>query len=156
MSEKDNKLIDVQYLETDRCEPFRCLYVDTEGTIDEEWARANGVDTKLLMLIGASWAEQVLDLTEELIDTGEFDLIIIDSLDMLTPGDTLEKALSQTLKVASKASIMTRCIQKWTAAINSGGLLNRYTPTIVVVCQVRSQHIGKPWASLGPVRSSTR
>lgn len=141
---------EIPFVQTDRCEPFRCLYIDTEGTIDEAWARANGVDTKLLMLIGANWAEQVLDLTEELIGTNEFDLVVLDSLDMLTPGDTLEKAISQTKKVANKAGIMTEAIQKWTAAINSGGLLNRYTPTIFIVCQVRAKDIGKPWARLAP------
>lgn len=140
----------ILYERTDRCEPWRCLFIDTEGTIDESWAVDNGVDPKLLVLVGANWAEQVLELTEELIDTREFDLVVLDSLDMLTPGDTLEKAISQTKKVANKAGIMTEAIQKWTSAINAGGLLNRYTPTIFIVCQVRAKDIGKPWASLKP------
>ena len=146
----DGKEIEVQFDQTDRCEPFRCLYIDTEESIDEAWAIKNGVDTSLLMLIGANWAEQVLDLTEELVETKQFDLVILDSLDMLTPADTLEKALSQTKRVASKAGLMTDAVAKWTNAISSGGLLNRYAPTILIVCQVRAHDIGKPWASLKP------
>jgi len=144
------KKVNIEFMHTDRCEPFRCLYIDTEGSIDEAWAKANGVDTDLLLLMGGNWAEQVLDLTEDIILMNEVDLVILDSLDMLTPGDTLEKALSQTPKVAGKANVMTRAMQKWTSAINAGGLLNRYTPTIVIVAQVRAKDIGKPWASLSP------
>jgi hypothetical protein len=146
----DGKKTSVELILADRCEPFRCLYIDTEGTIDEAWAVANGVDPSLLLLVGGNWAEQVLDLAEDFILTKEVDLVVLDSLDMLTPGDTLAKALEDTPQIASKAGIMTRAMQKWTTAINEGGLLNRYTPTIVIVCQVRAQHIGKPWASLGP------
>ena len=147
---KDGKKVLVEFCQTERCEPFRCLYIDTEGSIDEAWAKANGVDTSLLLLVGGNWAEQVLDLTDDLIMSNEVDLIILDSLDMLTPGETLQKALEQTPQVAAKAGVMTRAMQKWTSAINAGGLMNRYTPTTVIVSQVRAKHIGKPWATIGP------
>ena len=146
----NGKKTKIEFVTTDRCEPFRCLYIDSESSIDEAWARANGVDTSLLMLMGGNWAEQVLDMTEDIILTNEVDLVIIDSLDMLTPGDTLVKALSQTPRIAGKANIMARAMQKWTSAINAGGLLNRYAPTIVIVAQVRAHDIGKPWASIKP------
>jgi len=147
---ENGKKVNIEFVSTDRCEPFRCLYIDSEGTTDEAWARANGVDTSLLMLMGGNWAEQVLDMTEDIILTNEVDLVILDSLDMLAPGDTLTKALSQTPRIAGKAGVMTRAMQKWTSAINAGGLLNRYTPTIVIVAQVRAHDIGKPWASIKP------
>lgn len=146
----DGKKAYVEFCHADRCEPFRCLLIDTEGSTDEAWARANGVDTDLLLLMGSNWAEQVLDITDEIIEMGEIDFLVLDSLDMLTPGDTLEKALSQTPKVANKAGVMTRAMQKWAAAGAAGGLLNRYTPTTVIVAQVRAKDIGKPWASLAP------
>jgi RecA/RadA recombinase len=150
LEDEKGKKTNIEFTHTNRCEPFRCLLIDTEGTTDEAWVRANGVDPALLLLVGGNWAEQVLDLTEEFILSNEFDLVVMDSLDMLTPGDTIQKALTQTPRMADKANIMTRAMQKWTSAINTGGLLNRYSPTIVIVCQVRSRDIGKPWASLGP------
>lgn len=140
----------IEFRHTDRCEPFRCLLIDTERSTDEDWAVANGVDTELLLLMGGNWAEQVLDLTEEVILTNEVDLVVLDSLDMLTPGDTLQKAISQTKRIADKARIMTETMQKWMSASSAGGLLNRYAPTIVIVAQVRAKDIGKPWASLKP------
>jgi len=140
----------IEFSTSDRCEPFRCLLIDTEGSTDEAWAQANGVDTSLLLLMGGNWAEQVLDLSEELLMTNELDLVILDSLDMLTPGDTLQKALTQTPKMADKAGILTRAMQKWMSAMYSGGLLSRYAPTLVTVAQVRVHDIGKPWASLAP------
>jgi len=41
-------------------------------------------------------------------------------------------------------------MQKWASAGAAGGLLNRYTPTTVIVAQVRAHDIGKPWASIAP------
>jgi len=149
------KNIKVLFEETDRNEPWRCIFIDTERTIDKKWAQNNGVDTSLVALVGGKWAEMVLDTTEELILTGDFDLIVIDSLAMLTPEDEVSKSHRENPKVAGQAGVMTRAVKKWLSAMNEEGLMNRYAPTILCTDQVRMKGIGYgQHAHLAPAASN--
>jgi|GEM_PF-1862322 len=152
---KKTQKVKIVFEECDRNEPWRCIYIDSERTIDKKWAQNNGVDTSLVALVGGRWAEMVLDTTEELILTREFDLIVIDSLAMLTPEDEISKSHRENPKVAGQASVMTRAIKKWLSAMSEEGLMNRYAPTILCTDQVRMKGIG--WgqhAYLAPAASN--
>jgi len=132
----------VAFAETYRCEPWRCVYIDSEHTIDKKWALKNGVDTKLVALVGGKWAEQVLDVTEELLLTQDYDLVIIDSVSMLATEDEITKSMRENPMVARQANLVTRAMKKWLSAMAEGGLMNRYAPTIVCTSQVRTKGIG--------------
>lgn len=147
--------VKVLFEECDRNEPWRCIFIDSERTIDKKWAQNNGVDTSLVALVGGKWAEMVLDTTEELILTREFDLIVIDSLAMLTPEDEISKSHRENPKVAGQASVMTRAVKKWLSAMSEEGLMNRYAPTMVCTDQVRIKGIGfGQHARLAPAASN--
>ena len=62
---------DIFFTEMERCEPWRCLYIDSEQTLDDAWIRANGVDPSLVSTIGSRWGEQVYASIEEAILTRE-------------------------------------------------------------------------------------
>ncbi len=132
----------IVFTETYRNEPCRCIFIESEHTIDKRWARKNRVDTRLVQLVNGKWAEQVLDTAEDLILTQEFDLIIIDSLTMLTPEDELRKSHRENPKIADQAGLVTRACKKWTSAMAEGGLMNRYAPMIVGTEQVRTKGLG--------------
>jgi RecA/RadA recombinase len=125
-----------------RNEPMRCLYLDSEGTIDDAWARANGVDTSLVLLIGARWAEQCLATVEEAVLTKEFDFIVIDSTSVLTPKKELEKSITDNRKVAAHASLMSQFVKRHLAACFEDGLASRYRPTVLTTSQVTTKGIG--------------
>jgi RecA/RadA recombinase len=149
----NGKKVTINFVEIDRCEPMRTILVDTEQTTDEKWVRANGVDPDLVMAIGSKWAEQTLDVLEDAILTNEVDLIVLDSVSMLTPADTIVKSMSEAPKMAAKATLMTRAFNKWISGMTSGGLMNTHVPTMLLVHQVRNTGIGKPWASRRPSAS---
>jgi recombination protein RecA len=73
------------------------LYVDTEQTLDVEWARTIGVDTESLILVRPQeqTAEQVLQMIIELIDTGGIGLCILDSIPCLVPQNIFEESLEK-------------------------------------------------------------
>src|SRR5699024_12835911 len=63
----------------------KVVYVESENTLDEEWARLNGLDTASLILARPQeeTAEEVIQIMLDLIDSGEVELMILDSLPML-------------------------------------------------------------------------
>ncbi len=67
--------------------PRRVLYVDTEGTLDQAWAKKLGVDTgsMLLMKPQEQSAEQILQAILDIIDSGQIFLCVLDSIPMLVP-----------------------------------------------------------------------
>lgn len=135
---------------TNRCEPMRVAYVDAEARADKRWAARLGVDTQNVLLIGASWGEKTLGITEEAIEEREFDLIIIDSISMLETGDNLAKSLEDNARVASHANLMQRFVKRHVAECYREGLTARYRPTVIVTSQVRTHGIGSYHTWLGP------
>lgn len=139
--QKKPKAREIPFVETYRNEPMRCIYLDSEHTIDEAWARANGVDTSLVLLIGGKWAEQSFDTIEDAVMTREFDLIVIDSTSVLEPKKELEKSYNDNAKVAARATIMSRFVRRHLAYAFEEGLTARYSPTVLTTSQVTTKGI---------------
>lgn len=60
-------------------------YIDAEHALDEAYARALGVDWDELVLIQPSFGEEAFEIGEELLKTGEIDLLIFDSTSGMIP-----------------------------------------------------------------------
>jgi len=140
---------DVVFTPMARCEPMRCIYVDSEGTIDAAWAEEQGVDLDLVLVVGNRWGEECLETIEEATLMQEFDFIVIDSTSVLEPQAELEKAISDKPRVAAKATLMGRWVSRHLAAMFDEGLTGRYRPTILCTSQVTMKGIGggmRPWS----------
>lgn len=136
------KAREVVFIPTWRNEPMRVFFVDSENTIDVNWAEKNGVNTALVMGCGARWAEQVCETVEEAALTREIDLVIIDSTSVLTPKKELEKSYQDSEKIASRATVLGRFVRRHLAAGFEDGLTARYRPTILCTSQVSTHGIG--------------
>lgn len=75
----------------------KVLYVDTEMTLDTDWAYKLGVDLDDLILIVPEnqTAEQILQMILEFIETGEIGLAILDSIPCLVPQQIFEESLEK-------------------------------------------------------------
>lgn len=75
----------------------KVVYIDSENTLDEEWARLNGLDTENLILARPQeqTAEEVLQMMLDLIDSGEVELMILDSLPMLVSQNLYDEELEK-------------------------------------------------------------
>lgn len=132
-----------------RCEPMRCIYVDSEGTITDTWAEENGVDLDLVLVVGNRWGEECLHTIEEAVLMREFDFLVIDSTSVLEPMDELKKDIHDKPKIAAKAVMMGRWINRHLTAMFEEGLAGRYRPTVLCTSQVTMKGIGggsRPWA----------
>src|ERR1017187_4594192 len=65
-------------------------YVDPENALDPLWAAANGVDTKNLMVSQPDTGEEALEIVEQLIVSGAFAIVVVDSVSALVPKAELE------------------------------------------------------------------
>ena len=133
----------IPFGETFRCEPMRCSYTDTEGTIDRVWAEKNGVDPSLVLLIGGKWAEQSLEASERTMLTREFDFNVIDSTSMLETREMLEdRKVGARGTPAGKQKIMGDFIKRVVAAQAEEGLAGRYRPTLLTTSHLTQKGIG--------------
>ena len=86
-------------------------YIDAECTYDIDWAAACGVDNDNLALMRPDTGEQALDMIIDLVNTGEMDVIILDSVPGLLPSAVDEKSVGDPT-VGAQARMMTTFLQK--------------------------------------------
>lgn len=73
----------------------KVIYVDSENTLDTDWAELNGVNTEELYLIRPQdhTAEQVFQMILDLVGSGDVILIVLDSLPSLISQKLYDKTL---------------------------------------------------------------
>lgn len=112
--------------------PRRAVYVDCENTLDEDWARLNGVDTESLILVRPQdhTAEQVLQIMLDIIDSGMVEIIVLDSIPMLVSQQLYEETLEKKA-YAGIAGAMTEFCRKVSPRIA------KHNTALVMINQVR-------------------
>jgi len=70
---------------------LRCLWADVEWSFDTHYAASLGVDNTKLGIIRERFGESVLDAIEEAAESGDWDLIILDSVGGILPRAEAEK-----------------------------------------------------------------
>ena len=75
----------------------KVVYVDSENTLDEEWARSLGVNTDELELMRPlnQTAEQVLQMMLDMLNSGGVILMVLDSIPMLIPQQLYEESMEK-------------------------------------------------------------
>ncbi len=73
---------------------FVALWIAAEAYVPQ-YARAIGVDTERLWVVETNVMEQVYDLIIKALDNRAVDMIVVDSLPSLVPGDEAEKTMEE-------------------------------------------------------------
>lgn len=120
--------------------PHKAVFIDIEGTFDPVWANNIGVDLDELLLSQPDYSEEAVDLTEALIRTGEVDMLVVDSIAMMTPTEEIEKSSEKNI-MGTHAKLNNRMFRSVQAGMNSLGMKNTRKPVIIVINQFR-QDIG--------------
>lgn len=112
--------------------PRKVLYIDLEHSFDMQWAETLGiVDTEIdVMQPPDVPAEEILQMIQEMIESNEIGLIVLDSIPSLVPRAELEKKYGERT-VASLAGLMTVFCRKIVP------LLSRYHTTLLMINQIR-------------------
>jgi len=89
-------------------------FVDAEHALSPSYARQLGVDMDKLVLSQPDSAEQALTVMEELISSGGFDIVVLDSVAALVPQAELDADMG-TAQMGLQARLMSQALRKLTA-----------------------------------------
>lgn len=120
------------------------LYVDAENRLDKDWAVKLGVDVDRLLILqpkGQS-AEEIFQIIEDAVDTGEIGLWVLDSVGALVSDMELDEKRTYEDKVYGGISLpMTRFVKKITM------FMHRYDCTGLIINQIR-ENLNSPYGGI--------
>lgn len=107
-------------------------YIDAEHALSVTHATNLGVDVSRLMVSQPDHGEQALDLLLEIVSSGLFGLVVVDSVSALVPRAELEGTMDDT-QVGLQARMMSKALRKLTAPAASTGT------TVLFINQLRTK-----------------
>lgn len=107
---------------------------------DPSFARMAGVDLSNLMVVRSEYAEQTIDISAEVIRSGKCDLMVIDSVAMMTPAKEVEES-SEKWQQGLAARLINKALRRWTAGQTVVDIESEAgtKPTIILINQVREK-----------------
>jgi recombination protein RecA len=91
-------------------------FIDAEHALDTGYARDLGVNIKEMDISQPDSGEQGLAITEKLVRSGAYDLLIVDSVAALTPQKELDGEMGDS-HMGLQARMMSQALRKITGAI---------------------------------------
>lgn len=124
--------------------PKKIVYFDLEHSFDDEWSKVLGISSDEITIIQPPdvAGEEILQMVEDSVCTGEIGLVVLDSIPSLVPRMVLDKKYGERT-VASLAGLLTVFCQKMIP------LLTRYDCTMLVINQIRD-NLDNPYVKNTP------
>lgn len=91
-------------------------FIDAEHALDAGYARKLGVQLDDLLVSQPNSGEEALTITEQLVRSGELDVVVLDSVAALTPQAEIDGEMGDS-HVGLQARLMSQAMRKLTAAI---------------------------------------
>ena len=120
--------------------------IDTENALDMEYAKKLGVDVDKLLFAQPQSAEEALEIVDQLAQTGEVNLIILDSVAALAPQAELNGEMSD-MTIGLVARLMSKALRKITATLNQNKC------AVIFINQIREKV--STGFSMGPSETTT-
>lgn len=135
-----------------KSEPMRVLWIDIEGTFDPVWAKKVGVDIEELVVSEPSAAEHAVDQTIHVINSGEYDLCVLDSLGNFITIDDIDKSAEENSMISGAAKLVNRFQRRMSAAMTSKRNINDPFQPVCSIIQINhvTTRIKKSPMDFGP------
>lgn len=118
--------------------PMKAILFDIEGAYTLKRGHDLGIDNARLDVIQPEFAEEGIDISRVLLSSGEYDLLVLDSIAALTPSVEVETSIGKA-NMAPHARLMNRAIRIWQSAINKSGLADDCKPHVMMINQWREK-----------------
>src|SRR5689334_21638965 len=109
-------------------------FIDVEHALDPVYARQLGVDVDNLLVSQPDYAEQALEITSALIQSGSIDVLIVDSVAALVPKSELDGEMGDS-HMGVRARLMSQAMRKLT------GIVSKSNTCLIFINQIR-ENIG--------------
>lgn len=107
-------------------------YIDSEHALDPVYARNVGVNVDDLYISQPDYGEQALEILDVLVRTGEFQVIVVDSVAALTPKAELEGDMEAS-HMGLQPRMMAKALRKITANANKNHTM------VIFINQIREK-----------------
>ncbi len=107
-------------------------FIDVEHALDPNYARLLGVDVDNLLVSQPDYAEQALEITSTLINSGAIDVLVVDSVAALVPKAELEGEMGDSF-VGVQARLMSQAMRKLT------GVVSKSRTCLIFINQIREK-----------------
>ena len=107
-------------------------FIDVEHALDPIYARKLGVDVDNLLVSQPDWGEQALEITAQLIASGQIDVLVVDSVAALVPKAELEGEMGDS-HMGVHARLMSQALRKLT------GSVSRSRTCLIFINQIREK-----------------
>lgn len=107
-----------------------CAFIDMEHALDTTYAQELGVDVPKLYISQPDSGEEALDILERLVATGEFALIVLDSIAALVPRAELEGDMGDS-HMGLQARLMSQALRKLS------GIIRKSNTCVIFTNQLR-------------------
>lgn len=97
---------------------LKCLFADVEWSYSPAYATSLGVDNSKLGLIRERFAEATLDAIEEAVESGKWDLIVLDSIGGILPRAEAEKG-AEGRTIGGQAGLIAKFCRKIVPGLNT-------------------------------------
>lgn len=120
---------------------LRCVYVDAENSLDRDYAKSLGINMDDLYIIqmDETAGEGAYNKVDELVKTGEIDIVIYDSYNALQPKAVMEGEVGDSA-IGKHARMLGQ------AVVKANYMSSKYGTTFVFIGQLR-QKIGVMYGS---------
>ena len=92
-------------------------FIDVEHALDPSYAKKLGVDVDNLLVSQPYWGEQALEITSALINSGQIDVLVVDSVAALVPKAELDGEMGDS-HMGLQARLMSQALRKLTVIVS--------------------------------------
>jgi len=99
-----------------------CAFIDVEHAFDSQYAENLGVDLARLKISQPSNAEEALEIADRLCKSGDFDVVVLDSVAALVTKAELERTMGES-NMGKQSMLMSQAMRKLTPIVNQSNTL---------------------------------
>src|SRR5579872_713011 len=107
-------------------------FIDVEHALDPAYARKLGVDIDNLLVSQPDYGEQALEITNTLTQSGQIDVLVVDSVAALVPKSELEGEMGDS-HMGVQARLMSQALRKLT------GVVSKSRTCLIFINQIREK-----------------
>ena len=116
-----------------------CGVIDVEGTIDDKFLKALGVNTETLFYSRPDSMEEACQLVLDLQRSGEVQLVVLDSIAAMSPNKEQDTMMDETMRMGIPQTLLGEFFRKYQANNNRLSREGKETFTLTGINQLREK-----------------
>ena len=113
-------------------------YVDMEGCYDSKYAAIIGIDPENIIISQPDYGEKAIDILDSMVRSGEFSLVVLDSIAATTPMVEIEESMVKQ-QMGIQARLINKAVRKLQSALNTKIEGKQNKTAVILINQIRQK-----------------